>query len=199
MAVKKISIEALFSRLQEVHPDLRLTSAEDVVVANWVRLKCRYGCQAYGRHLGCPPYSPTPEETQRVLEEYRVGVIARFEAVANPAFPPQRLHHHLWGSINAVHETIFQLERSAFLAGYYKAFGFNALPCTFCETCIPEEREGAIDLTEVRNCRHKNKVRPSMEASGIDVFATLDRAGYDLAVLDSFSKGVALFGLVLLD
>ena len=68
MAVKKISIAALFSRLQEVHPDLREISAGDVVVANWVRLKCRYGCQAYGRHLGCPPYSPTPEETQRVLE-----------------------------------------------------------------------------------------------------------------------------------
>jgi len=38
-----------------------------------------------------------------------------------------------------------------------------------------------------------------MEACGIDVFATLERAGYDLAVLDSYSKGAALFGLVLLD
>ena len=199
MAVKKIGIEDLFSRLLEVHPDLRMISSGNVVVANWVRLKCRYGCQAYGKHLGCPPYSPTPEETRKVLEEYRVGVIARFEAVADPAFPPQRLHHHLWGSINAVHETIFQLERAAFLAGYYKAFGFNALPCTFCETCIPEERDRAIDPTEVRNCRHKKKARPSMEASGIDVFATLERAGYDLAVLDSYSEGVALFGLVLLE
>lgn len=199
MTINRIDLEDLLHRLREVHPDLRPISAGDVVVANWVRLKCRYGCKAYGKHLGCPPYSPTPEETRKVLEEYCIGVVARFEAVPDPAVPPQRLHHHLWGSIKAVHETIFQLERSAFLAGYYKAFGFNALPCTFCETCIPEEREGAVDPTEGRDCRHKEKVRPSMEACGIDVFATLERAGYDLAVLDSYSKGAALFGLVLLD
>ncbi len=198
MTIKKIDFEELLSKLREVHPDLELISAEDVVVANWVRLKCRYGCKAYGKHLGCPPYSPTPEETRKVLEEYRVGVVARFEAKPDPEVSPEHIHHHLWDSINTVHETVFQLERRAFLSGYYKAFGFNALPCTFCATCIPEEKE-RIDPFEVRNCRHKERVRPSMEACGIDVFGTLERAGYELSVLDSYSKGFALFGLVLLD
>ncbi|HPE63812.1 MAG TPA: DUF2284 domain-containing protein, partial [Methanothrix sp.] len=40
--------------MKEVHPDLKLVSSEDVAVASWVRLKCRYGCKAYGKHLGCP-------------------------------------------------------------------------------------------------------------------------------------------------
>ena len=42
----------------------------DVVVGNWVRLKCQYGCPSYGKKLSCPPYSPTPEDTRKVLEEY---------------------------------------------------------------------------------------------------------------------------------
>ena len=198
MAHKRIDLEDLLPRLKEVHPDLSLISARDVVVADWVRLKCRYGCKAYGKHLGCPPYSPTPDETRKVLSEYSVGVVARFEAVPDRDVPPQRLHHHLWDSINIVHETVFQLERRAFLAGCYKAFGFTALPCTFCATCIPEEKE-RVDPFDARNCRQKEKVRPSMEACGIDVFKTLGRAGYALSVLDSYSEGVALFGLVLLD
>ena len=198
MTVKRIDFEELITKLREVHPDLTPISAEDVVVANWVRLKCRFGCKAYGKHLGCPPYSPTPEEMRKVLAEYRVGVVAKFEASPDPEVSPQHLHHHLWASINTVHETVFQLEWCAFLSGYYKAFGFNALPCTFCATCIPEEKE-RVDLFDARNCRHKEKVRPSMEASGIDVFGTLGRAGYGLSVLDSYSKGVSLFGLVLLE
>ncbi|MCR3884067.1 DUF2284 domain-containing protein [Methanotrichaceae archaeon M04Ac] len=198
MTLERTGLDDLLSMLKEVHPDLSPISARDVVVADWVRLKCRYGCKAYGKHLGCPPYSPTPEETRKILSEYRVGIIARFEASPDPEVAPQHLHHHLWESINRVHEMIFQLERRAFLAGYYKAFGFNALPCTFCATCIPEEKEMA-DPLDARNCRHKEKVRPSMEACGIDVFKTLEVAGLGLSVLDSYSEGFALFGLVLLD
>ena len=42
----------------------------EVVVANWVRLKCKYGCPSYAKKLSCPPYSPEPEETRKVLDEY---------------------------------------------------------------------------------------------------------------------------------
>ena len=30
----------------------------DIVVAEWVRFKCRYGCKGYGKHFGCPPVRP---------------------------------------------------------------------------------------------------------------------------------------------
>ncbi len=32
-------------------------------------VKCKYGCGAYGTRLTCPPYSPTPDETRRMLSE----------------------------------------------------------------------------------------------------------------------------------
>ncbi|MEN3037166.1 MAG: DUF2284 domain-containing protein [Candidatus Methanosuratincola petrocarbonis] len=47
--------------------DARIINAEEVVIGNWVRMKCQYGCDGYGRNLACPPFSPTPEEFRDVL------------------------------------------------------------------------------------------------------------------------------------
>ena len=48
----------------------KIIKAEDVIVADWVRLKCQYGCGGYGKRLSCPPYSPTPSETRKVMAGY---------------------------------------------------------------------------------------------------------------------------------
>mgnify|MGYP002683394095 FL=1 len=59
--------ESITSELKAVHEDLRLIPAEIIVVSDWVRMKCRYGCDNYGKRLGCPPFSPTPDETRAVI------------------------------------------------------------------------------------------------------------------------------------
>ncbi|MDD3974717.1 MAG: DUF2284 domain-containing protein, partial [Methanothrix soehngenii] len=59
--------------LQSIHPDIRPISTDLIVVADWVRLKCRYGCRAYGKHLCCPPFAPSPEEMRRVVSEYKTA------------------------------------------------------------------------------------------------------------------------------
>jgi predicted metal-binding protein len=48
-------------------------------------------------------------------------------------------------------------------------------------------------------CRNKEIMRPSMEACGIDVFKTLQNAGYKPKVLGDCKELVELFGLILLD
>lgn len=45
-----------------------------VVVSNWVRLKCQYGCDAYNTRYTCPPYSPTPDYTRQMLKEYKSAI-----------------------------------------------------------------------------------------------------------------------------
>ncbi len=179
--------------------DLRLISAGIVKTAAWVRLKCRYGCKAYGKHLSCPPYSPTPEETGKVLDDYEHAVLFEFVGLPKEAsVDPRHIHHYLWDLILMVHDVVFKLERHAFLGGYYKAFGFGAYPCSLCETCLPEE--GDIDFhTGKRLCRHPDMMRPAMEASGIDVYATVRAAGFELEVVTSFDETIRTFGLVLLD
>jgi len=57
---------------QLIHPD-------QIVVADWVRLKCQYGCGGYGMCLTCPPHSPTPEVTRQVLRHYRQALLLRVE------------------------------------------------------------------------------------------------------------------------
>lgn len=195
--------KSLLLELKAVHEDLLPISTDIVVVADWVRWKCRYGCRAYGKHLCCPPYSPRPQETRAMLSSYSHAVLVRFRAEPDLGLLPEHTHHALWRSITSLHRTISALERRAFLLGCYKAFGMGALPCTLCERCVAEDglekgTQALIDLEGAR-CRHKDVMRPSMEACGIDVFQTLRNAGFGPEVLKDYAGRVELIGMVLLD
>lgn len=195
-------LESLLSELKVIHEDLRLIPTEMIVVSDWVRLKCRYGCENYGNHLGCPPFSPTPSETRAVLSAYRNAVLARFEVKPDPKLPPKHASRALSNSAVKMQKTVAELERIAFLAGYYKAFGMNAMPCALCDTCIIGEMhkkdQAIFDMDSVK-CRNKEIMRPSMEACGIDVFKTLQNAGFKPRVLKDNKEMVELFGLILVD
>ncbi len=160
-------------------------SAREVVVSDWVRFKCRYGCKGYAKHLSCPPYAPTPEETRRMLAEYDHALLLRFDGVpgregARPEDVPEDFHHWYRDLILWVNRTVHLLEKTAFYDGYYKAFGFGAYPCIHCQHCVAEEAEGLVDESLRRKCRHMDLVRPSMEAAGMDVFATSRKVGWSL-------------------
>ena len=195
-------LDSLISDLREIHQDIKPISTDAIVVADWVRLKCRYGCRAYGKHLCCPPFSPTPDEMRKVVNEYETAILARFETKPGPGQDPKHIHHYLWNSIDHLHKTVYRLETKSFLSGYYKALGFYALPCTLCETCIAEEMQDkgeAMIPMDILKCRHKDIMRPSMEGCGVDVFKTLENTGYSAQVLKSYSEKVVLFGMVLLE
>ena len=195
-------IDGLLSELKSVHEDLHLISTDIIVVGNWVRLKCKYGCENYGKHLCCPPFTPTPDETRAILSEYRNAALARFEVKPDSKLPPKLALRAMSNSVAKIQKTIADLEKSAFLAGYYKAFGMNAMPCALCETCIIEEiqkkDQAVFDLDGVK-CRNKQIMRPSMESLGIDVFQTVKNAGFKARVLKDSKETVELFGLILLD
>lgn len=147
---------------------------EDIAVRDWVRLKCQYGCGGYGKSLTCPPYSPTPEEFRKILEGYDWAILLRFEPT-EPEYDSK-----------ITHETVVKMEREAFLSGYYSAFGLPSGPCLYCEECNLEE------------CVHPLLARPSMEACGVDVYATARKAGFDLRVVKSRNERPAYFGLLLI-
>lgn len=163
-------------------------SAHDVVVSEWVRFKCRYGCKGYAKHLSCPPYAPSPEETRRMLAEYDHALLIRFDGVpghenARPEDVPDDFHPWYKELIFWVNRTVHMLEKTAFYDGHYKAFAFGAYPCIYCEHCVAEEEVGMVDESVRRRCRHMDLVRPSMEAAGMDVFATARKVGWELRVV----------------
>lgn len=140
-----------------------------VVTADWVRLKCQFGCDGYGSSLCCPPKSPTPEQTRRTLDGYQAAVLAHF------------------GAEGHVTNSMATLEREVFLQGYHKALALGAGPCNLCRSC-PEE-----------GCKHPDKARPSMEACGIDVFSTARNNGYPIQVVLDESSEQNYYGLLLIE
>ena len=75
-----------------------------------------------------------------------------------------------------------------FLDGFYKAFAMACGPCNLCRSC---------DITAP--CKFEDLARPSMEACGIDVYATLANAGFKLEVVKSIDQGCRFCGMILLE
>jgi len=164
--------------------------ASEVVIADWVRFKCRYGCKGFGKHMGCPPYGPSVEETRRMVSEYHTGLLLRFEGTpGHPAMKteeiPEDFHPFFRDLILWVNNTVWLMEKTAFYDGFYKSFGFGAYPCIYCEHqhCVAEEAEGVVDESLRRKCRHLDLVRPTMEGAGMDVFATARKVGWELRTI----------------
>ena len=140
-----------------------------VVVGYWTRFKCQYGCGAYGKSLCCPPHTPTPDETKKILSDYQVGLLV-----------------HFTGKVR-VTKAMAAVERQVFLMDYYKVISFGAGPCRFCKEC---------DLLE---CKVPELARPSMEACGIDVYSTARNNGFPIHVLTSKEQDQNRYGLVLIE
>lgn len=161
---------------------------DQIVVSEWVRWKCQFGCKGYAKHLSCPPYVPGPEETRKLLKEYRKAYIVRFHGIPdmkeiNPDEIPVNWHPFLKNMIVWIHDTMYMLEQHAFYKGFYRSLAFAAYPCIYCDDCVSEQMRGMVDRSVKRDCRHAEKVRTSMEAAGIDVFATVRNLGLPIEVV----------------
>jgi predicted metal-binding protein/SAM-dependent methyltransferase len=149
---------------------VRLNSAL-IKTAPWVQVKCRFGCAHFGSSLQCPPHTRTEVQTGQLLATYG-------EALLLVGQPPG----------NAFHRRLLELEKEAFLSGFHKALAFGAGPCTLCRTCDTG-----------KPCRFPELARPSMEASGMDVYETARRCGLTLEPVAASDGYVKYIGLLLLE
>jgi predicted metal-binding protein len=155
-----------------------LVPTRRVVTAEWVRLKCQFGCSGYGKRLCCPPTTPVPGVTRRVLDEYRTGLLYTYSGADVDDYPRRR----------RMERVLADLERTICLDGFYKALALGAGPCRLCATC---------DTT--RPCRHPCLARPAMEACGIDVYATCRNAGIELNVVRELDARQKYVNLILIE
>jgi predicted metal-binding protein len=147
----------------------KIVAPRRVKTGFWVRWKCCYGCSGYQTNLMCPPYTPTPDKTREMLDQYKRGLL--FEA-----------------GLGEPKKIAVTLEKQLFLQGFYKAFGIGAGKCTLCKACAFEQ-----------GCRNPKLARPSLEGCGIDVFATAREYGFTIDVVRSRDDAQHYFGLVLID
>ena len=58
--------------------DVKVITADKVVVEDRIVLKCKVGCPNYGKTLVCPPYTPTAEEFRKIVSEYSYALFMKF-------------------------------------------------------------------------------------------------------------------------
>jgi len=176
----RTKLEGLFAN--HGYTDFKWVRPQDIVVGHWVRMKCMYGCAEYGRTASCPPNVPPVAECRQFFDEYKTGVIFHFEKRVN--HPEDR---HSWS--RKVNLKLLKLERAVFVAGYEKAFLLYMDSCCICKEC-PGVRE---------QCKQPRAARPSPEAMGVDVFATVRQYGYPITVLSDYSQTMHRYAFLLLE
>jgi predicted metal-binding protein len=168
-------------RALELGADAATTlSADKIVAAEWVRMKCLFGCDEPGRRRTCPPHLPPVKTTTRLLAEFRRAILLR----VGPIVGSERSDHEA----RRLNDTALALERELFLAGYQSTWTMGAGPCDLCDACA-----------HGKECPTPEKARPSMEACGIDVFTSVRNAGWSIDVVRDEADEYSFFALVLVD
>ena len=177
--IRKRYFEKLFAKYE--CSDFKWIKPDKIVVAHWVRFKCRFGCKDYGKGVVCPPNLPSLDECKNLFKEYEHAVVFHFEKKLKK--PEQR---HQW--TKKINRRLFQIERDVFLSGYPKAFIMYADPCNICKNCE----------SDAQKCRHQTRARPSPEGLGVDVFSTVASVGYPLNVLSDYSEMMNRYSILLI-
>ncbi|MGD0782408.1 MAG: DUF2284 domain-containing protein [Candidatus Aminicenantales bacterium] len=162
--------------------DFRWIDPATIVVAQWVRMKCLYGCPDYGKAGCCPPNTPSVAECERFFRDYSTAVLFHFEKTV--AKPEDR---HEW--TRGLNRRLSDLERDVFLAGHVKAFLLFMDTCALCTPCSGTRAE----------CKDPKRARPSPDALAVDVFSTILRAGYPIEVLTDYGRAMNRYAFLLID
>ena len=177
---KRTQLEALFSKHH--FDDFKWIDPKKIVVSQWVRMKCVFGCVEYGKIACCPPNTPSVDECRRFFGDYSDGVVFHFEK--NLEKPEER---HEWA--RSINKRLLGLERDVFLAGNPKTFLLFMDSCNLCKEC-----------GEVRvKCKNKKSARPAPEAMAVDIFSTVSQLDYPVKVLYDYSQTMNRYAILLVE
>jgi predicted metal-binding protein len=153
---------------------------QNIVVAQWVRFRCIFGCKNYGKKGSCPPAVPSIEECGKMIYEYENGIIFHF--------PMQSANRD---DIIELMLQLVKLEHDIFLEGYYKVFLLQFDSCKLCKECAAED-------TRIK-CINKITSRPGADAMGIDVYKTAHNVGYPIQVVKDHDDTMNRYAFLLID
>ncbi len=194
--------------LEKGAADAKIIPTGKVVVEDRVVLKCKVGCNHYGKTLACPPYTPTAEEFRKIVSEYSHAMFIKF--TTNAAADPEVYKHLMtyqtdpalpkdikeqaakfwqdWkDSKHQMLQSVVNLEKAAMNKGYSLAISFVSGHCQLCDNCNLESKI----------CLHPELMRMSEDAIGVNVKKTAANAG--IVFNFPFTKNADSFALLLID
>ena len=162
--------------------DFKWIRGQDVVIAQWVRFKCMYGCDSYGQFANCPPSAPSIQESINFFSEFNNIAVFHFEQLVECG-------DDFTDWTKEINLKLLALEKEIFLSGYIKIFSLSPGRCCSCSECVPLKKD----------CKNKIASRPSPQSLSVDVFATVQKAGYDYKMQNDFSKKIDRFAFLLVE
>jgi predicted metal-binding protein len=209
MANQEIDFEFLRKRALELGAsDAKIIPTNSVVVEDRVVLKCKVGCNNYGKTLACPPYTPSAEEFRKIVAEYSYALFIKFTSKAEADLDLQKnlskaetdssvsndikeKTARFWAAWKEdkrkMLTAVVSLEKEAMRKGYSLAISFISGHCQLCEKCN----------LETRICAHPELARYSEDAVGVNVRKTAKNAGIEYVF--PFPKNPESFALLLID
>ncbi len=162
--------------------DFKWIDPRNIVIAQWVRAKCMFGCANYGKHVCCPPDVPSVSECKQLFTEYGSGVIFHFAVtVENPD------DRQVW--FRKMNQVLLRIEREVFFQGYQKALLLPMGPCGVCEECAGVRE----------NCKNPTLPRPTPEGMAIDVYSTVRKYGFPIEVLTDYTQTMNRYAFLLVE
>lgn len=150
--------------------DAKLISASDIVFDSRSFLKCRYGCDRWGKFWTCQPHvGITIEQFQETLKKYSQALVIK---CAEPKL---------------AQEITVAIEKKAMFE-YDAPFAFGLALCVQCEECAYPEP-----------CRFPYLARPAMDGLGVDIGRTVEKIGFTVEFDPDGQLLPAWYTMVLLD
>jgi predicted metal-binding protein len=150
--------------------DAKLMLSKDIVFDPRSLLKCRFGCNRWGKYWTCQPnIRLTSDQFREALERYST-------AIAIQCSDPK-----------TAQDVTLAVEKKAMLE-YGAIYAFALVLCVLCEECaFPDP------------CRFPHLARPAMDGLGVDIGKTVEPLGFKVAFDSEGALLPAWYSMVLLD
>ena len=173
-------VEQIFSKYN--CKNFKWIDPKKIIVAQWVRMKCKFGCDEYGKSAVCPPNTPDVSDCEIFFREYSKAVIFHFAITVKK--PQDRFK---W--TKKINSKLIKLERDIFLKGFPKTFLLYMDTCILCPDCVVDKSR----------CKYPKIARPAAEALAVDVFSTVRQFGFPIDVLYDYCQKMNRYALLMVD
>ena len=158
---------------------------EKIDVAEWVSLKCQFGCSQYNTNWCCPPASPDLVKVKAVLKEYSQALLLIGSRQCKNFYLDNAKRRA--EQVRSWKEVV-GIERRLFLEGYDKAISLVSGSCALCKKCTYPEA-----------CRFPQERRPPIESFSIDLIGTLNNLGLSTPVAQETDDRFNYYAIILLE
>ena len=150
--------------------EAKILNADKIVFDSRSYLKCRFGCNRWGKYWTCPPnLDISPEQFMDAFSQYKTAVIIK-------SVDPK-----------VGQEATLGVEKEAMLS-LGCSFAFALVLCVQCDECAYPDP-----------CEHPHLARPSMDAYGIDIGKTVEPLGFKVELDPEGKLMPAWYSMVLVE